>query len=104
MRVDQNGIGETFWTISSPAEFGNIEFTLRASKSGLQIGVNTISWRALDEARTSAFHGPLPLTIAETRTQAMRCSCHGSDDYCPCQNVPDTDTQRQRTGTIQPNT
>lgn len=36
------------------------------------------------------------LSIEEKRVQAKRCNCHGSDDYCPCQNAPDAETRRAR--------
>lgn len=36
------------------------------------------------------------LTIAEQKAQATRCSCRGADDYCPCQNAPDTQTRKDR--------
>ena len=36
------------------------------------------------------------LSVAEMQVQAKRCACRGSDDYCPCQNVPDAETRRQR--------
>lgn len=38
------------------------------------------------------------LTDAEKKEQAERCSCRGADDYCVCQNSPDTHTTRQRNG------
>lgn len=28
--------------------------------------------------------------------QAQRCACHGVDDYCVCQNVPDRTTRLKR--------
>ncbi len=28
-----------------------------------------------------------PLTAADQKQQGMSCSCRGTDDYCPCQNV-----------------
>jgi hypothetical protein len=31
-------------------------------------------------------------TLAEKKAQAARCPCHGSDDYCPCQNRADATT------------
>lgn len=36
------------------------------------------------------------LSIEEMRQQAKRCACLGSDDYCPCQNVPDRETRAAR--------
>ena len=36
------------------------------------------------------------LSPEEQQAQAARCSCHGSDDYCPCQNVADRETRLQR--------
>lgn len=36
------------------------------------------------------------LSTREMQAQAQRCDCHGSDDYCPCQNVPDAETRRRR--------
>lgn len=36
------------------------------------------------------------LTDAEMKAQGARCGCGGADDYCPCQNVPDAATRRQR--------
>lgn len=35
------------------------------------------------------------LSSKEQWEQADRCRCHGSDDYCVCQNLPDQVT-RQR--------
>lgn len=35
------------------------------------------------EARTVA-----GLTEAEMREQGKKCGCKGTDEYCPCQNVP----------------
>ncbi|WP_267550298.1 hypothetical protein [Rhizobium rhizogenes] len=37
------------------------------------------------------------LSFEEMRDQAKRCACLGSDDYCPCQNVPDRETKVART-------
>lgn len=34
------------------------------------------------------------LTTAEKHAQACRCPCHGIDDMCRCQNMPDRDTLR----------
>lgn len=96
MRTDQNGAGETFWTISTPLEFGGVEVSLRATANGLQFGDKTISWAALDNARNNALFGKALLTIAEAKKQAMRCGCRGHDDYCPCQNVPDSVTLATR--------
>ena len=36
------------------------------------------------------------LTRQEQVGQAARCSCHGTDDMCPCQNRPDAETLKQR--------
>lgn len=36
------------------------------------------------------------LSLAEQKEQAARCSCRGGDDYCPCQNVPDRQTLKER--------
>ena len=36
------------------------------------------------------------LSEAEKKEQAARCACRGSDDYCPCQNVPDAKTLADR--------
>jgi hypothetical protein len=36
------------------------------------------------------------LTVAEQKTQAVRCGCRGSNDYCPCQNTPDRVTRQYR--------
>lgn len=36
------------------------------------------------------------LSEDEQREQALRCSCRGSDDYCPCQNTPDRETRAKR--------
>jgi len=41
------------------------------------------------------------LSIEEMRQQAKRCACLGSDDYCPCQNVPDQQTIAARTALSQ---
>lgn len=40
--------------------------------------------------------GERGLTTAELRAQGQRCGCHGSDDYCVCQNVPDRVTLSER--------
>jgi hypothetical protein len=34
------------------------------------------------------------LTREEKQAQAQRCPCHGIDDYCRCQNMPDRETLR----------
>lgn len=36
------------------------------------------------------------LSIGEMRAQAKRCACGGADDMCPCQNIPDERTIRER--------
>lgn len=36
------------------------------------------------------------LTDAEQKAQAARCGCRGHDDYCVCQNVPDSQTVAAR--------
>jgi hypothetical protein len=36
------------------------------------------------------------LSIEEMKAQGMRCGCLGTDDYCPCQNVPDRETRAAR--------
>lgn len=36
------------------------------------------------------------LTAVEQASQASRCACRGTDEYCPCQNTPDCLTLRQR--------
>lgn len=36
---------------------------------------------------------PAGLTEVDKRMQGSRCSCRGVDDYGPCQNVPDAETQ-----------
>lgn len=38
--------------------------------------------------------GERGLTQEEQKAQAERCPCRGSDDYCPCQNVPDAITRK----------
>lgn len=38
------------------------------------------------------------LTDAEQKAQGLRCACGGADDMCPCQNVPDATTRRERAG------
>lgn len=40
------------------------------------------------------------LTNEEMKAQAERCACGGADDYCPCQNVPDSVTKRTSEKTI----
>ena len=62
-------------------------------------GVATAFKRERDEARTALgrviqerdhlLRGWV-LSPAEKAEQAKRCSCRGSDDYCTCQNVPDS--------------
>lgn len=39
---------------------------------------------------------PSGLSDGEMAVQAKRCACRGSDDYCPCQNAPDRQTQKER--------
>ena len=39
---------------------------------------------------------PMPLTNEEQREQGARCPCHGTNDLCPCQNVPDQQAREQR--------
>lgn len=36
------------------------------------------------------------LSDAEQKAQGARCGCRGADDMCPCQNVPDATTRRER--------
>jgi hypothetical protein len=36
------------------------------------------------------------LSPAEQKAQGARCGCQGADDYCVCQNVPDTTTRAER--------
>lgn len=36
------------------------------------------------------------LTTAEQKAQALRCPCRGTDEWCPCQNVPDRQTLAAR--------
>ncbi len=36
------------------------------------------------------------LSIEEMKAQGTRCGCLGTDDYCPCQNVPDRETRAAR--------
>ncbi len=36
------------------------------------------------------------LSQAEQKAQGTRCGCHGADDYCVCQNVPDAATRAER--------
>lgn len=36
------------------------------------------------------------LTSAEQKAQAARCGCRGHDDYCVCQNAPDSQTVAAR--------
>ncbi|MBB5040849.1 hypothetical protein [Shinella fusca] len=38
------------------------------------------------------------LSFEEQKAQGQRCACNGSDDYCPCQNVPDAETRSLRDG------
>ena len=39
--------------------------------------------------------GLVPFGASQQRAQAERCGCKGTDDYCPCQNVPDRITRRE---------
>ena len=41
------------------------------------------------------------LTDHEQKSQAARCPCGGSDDWCPCQNVADRETRDARASTPQ---
>jgi hypothetical protein len=36
------------------------------------------------------------LSNADQKAQGKRCGCHGHDDYCVCQNVPDAVTWAER--------
>jgi hypothetical protein len=36
------------------------------------------------------------LTDVEQKAQGERCGCKGVDDYCVCQNVPDSTTRKER--------
>jgi hypothetical protein len=36
------------------------------------------------------------LTDVEQKAQGERCGCKGVDDYCVCQNVPDSVTRKER--------
>jgi len=36
------------------------------------------------------------LSTSEKVQQAGRCSCFGSNDYCPCQNIADRTTVKNR--------
>lgn len=49
------------------------------------------AWFAEREARRAPC-----LTSAEQKAQGARCGCRGADDLCPCQNVPDATTRRER--------
>ena len=51
---------------------------------------------ALWNARSKPKEEVFCLTNAEQKAQASRCPCGGSDDYCPCQNVPDRVTIGER--------
>lgn len=50
---------------------------------------------AIDDLPEPPAPEPL-LSTSEMQAQAERCNCHGSDDYCPCQNSPDSTTRRLR--------
>jgi hypothetical protein len=41
-------------------------------------------------------HTTKGLSSEDQRAQGRRCGCRGTDDYCPCQNVPDDVTLRLR--------
>jgi hypothetical protein len=43
--------------------------------------------RGLREKMLGERPDPMIPTEAQKAAQAKRCSCGGSDDYCPCQNV-----------------
>ena len=81
------------------------------------IPVRTFDWLAYydgDEEAGQYGHGPteeaaiadfiencqedcdLRLDGPAKAAQAARCSCRGTDEYCPCQNVPDAETRRAR--------
>ena len=51
--------------------------------------------------RDAVSHATPGITIEERKAQGARCNCGGSDDYCPCQNVPDPETMRLRSETDQ---
>lgn len=49
-----------------------------------------------DAAAIEAALSATALTNDEQKAQGRRCSCRGSDDYCPCQNTPDRQTTKER--------
>lgn len=66
------------------------------------IGGRNDAFAIVQEAIDNLPQPPKPeplLTADEMKAQALRCSCHGVDDYCPCQNVPDAETRKTRATT-----
>lgn len=65
-----------------------------ADDSNCPIGYGATEQEAIDNLLDQMNDGCL--TDAEQKAQATRCACHGSDDYCVCQNVPDATTKAER--------
>lgn len=61
---------------------------------GCKIGYGATEQEAIDDLLDQMNDGCL--TDAEQKAQATRCACRGSDDYCVCQNAPDSVTKAER--------
>lgn len=101
-----------------PSEGPTDTYPYEAEEAGAVLGyVRASGLRSLSEGcHTSVFPTPdeedgytIPVTLVTTharverlltpeeqKAQAARCGCHGADDYCPCQNVPDAKTRNVR--------
>lgn len=56
-----------------------------------------IGWGRTEQEAIEDLCGQIDgLSADEQKAQAARCGCRGSDDYCPCQNVPDAETKTAR--------
>jgi hypothetical protein len=77
--------GDVSLTITDPDE-GDIDIEVVANGPDVPLAVDRLILRQDDAA----------LTDAEQKAQGARCGCKGVDDYCVCQNVPDSTTRKER--------
>lgn len=67
-----------------------------AARAIARIEADAVAIAGLKRERDEWEQRALGLSLAEKKAQGARCRCHGSDDYCPCQNRPDGTTLRER--------
>lgn len=63
MRIHSNSLGETFWTLTLPEEFGSVEVSAICRKDGIEFGGELITWDQIAAARHAA--SPAPTAQAE---------------------------------------